>query len=75
MKKYISYRSSQLLNALIVQKKDFFTLTDALNILVDKDYAKHWNGHLANQMTEMPDFNDVWRELGKHWRKLQKFIE
>lgn len=39
MKKHISYRSSQLLNALIVQKKDFFTLTDALNILVDKDYS------------------------------------
>ena len=37
--------------------------------------AKHWEVHLFNQMTELPDFNDVWRELGKHWRKYQKFIE
>jgi len=39
MNKSISYRSSQLLNALIDQKKEFFTLTDALNILHGKDYA------------------------------------
>ncbi|MEX2336300.1 MAG: nucleotidyl transferase AbiEii/AbiGii toxin family protein [Fulvivirga sp.] len=38
-------------------------------------FAKHWKDHLTNQMTEIPDFNDVWRELGKHWRKFQKFIE
>ncbi|MCE2435525.1 MAG: nucleotidyl transferase AbiEii/AbiGii toxin family protein [Candidatus Latescibacteria bacterium] len=41
----------------------------------EKTFAKHWKDHLANQMTEIPDFNDVWRELGKHWRKFQKFIE
>jgi uncharacterized protein len=41
----------------------------------EKTFAKHWKDHLANQMTETPDFNDVWRELGKHWRKFQKFIE
>ena len=41
----------------------------------EKIFAKHWREHLANQMTEIPDFNDVWRELGKHWRKFQKFIE
>lgn len=39
MNKNISYRSSQLLNALIDQKKEFFTLTDTLNILQGKDYA------------------------------------
>ncbi len=39
MNKNISYRSSQLLNVLIAQKKDFFTLTDAVTILVDKDYS------------------------------------
>jgi predicted nucleotidyltransferase component of viral defense system len=38
-------------------------------------FAKHWKEHLVNQMKETPDFNDVWRELGKHWRKFQKFIE
>ena len=41
----------------------------------EKTFAKHWKDHLANQMTEIPDFNDVWRELGKHWRRFQKFIE
>lgn len=41
----------------------------------EKIYAKHWKEHLTNQMTEIPDFNDVWRELGKHWRKFKKFIE
>lgn len=41
----------------------------------EKTYAKHWNEHLANQIRDIPDFNDVWRELGKHWRKFQKFIE
>lgn len=41
----------------------------------EKTYAKHWKEHLANQMTEIPDFNEVWRELGKHWRKFQKFVE
>jgi uncharacterized protein len=41
----------------------------------EKIFAKHWKDHLSNQMTEIPDFNDVWRELGKHWRKFQKFIE
>ncbi len=40
-----------------------------------KTYAKHWYGHLANQMTAIPDFSKVWRELGKHWRIFQKFNE
>lgn len=39
MNKNISYRSSQLLNALIARKKDFFALSDALSILSDKDYS------------------------------------
>jgi len=37
MNKNISYRSSQLLNALIDQKKEFFTLKDASEILLGKD--------------------------------------
>ena len=41
----------------------------------EKTFAKQWQENLTNQMTEIPDFNDVWRELGKHWRKFQKFIE
>ena len=39
MNKSISYRSSQLLNGLIDQKKEFFTLTDTLSILQGKEYA------------------------------------
>ncbi|MBL7110882.1 MAG: transcriptional regulator [Bacteroidales bacterium] len=39
MIKNISYRSSQLLNALIDQKKEFFTIKDALNILPEKNNA------------------------------------
>ncbi|MFQ5334705.1 MAG: nucleotidyl transferase AbiEii/AbiGii toxin family protein [Flavobacteriales bacterium] len=41
----------------------------------EKTFAKHWKDHLAKQMTEIAEFNDVWRELGKHWRRFQKFIE
>ncbi len=37
MNKNISYRSSQLLSALIEQRKDFFTLKDAVNIFSGKD--------------------------------------
>lgn len=39
MRKAVSYRSSQLLNALIDQRKDFFTLNDAREILQAKDDA------------------------------------
>lgn len=40
----------------------------------EKTFEKHWRTHLANQMTDLPEFKDVWRELGKHWRKFQKSI-
>lgn len=39
MKKHISYRSSDLLSALIDRNKDFFTLKEATEILPEKDYA------------------------------------
>ena len=50
---------------------------DLIKVVDQKEniFAKHWKNHLANQVTEIPEFNDVWRELGKHWRKFQKFIE
>jgi uncharacterized protein len=57
--KYKGYKPNELIK--VVEQKE-------------KTFAKHWKDHLANQMTETPDFNDVWRELGKHWRKFQKFI-
>jgi predicted nucleotidyltransferase component of viral defense system len=33
-----------------------------------------WNNSLVNQFKEVPDFNEVWRTLGKHWRKYNKAI-
>ncbi len=39
MNKNISYRSSHLLSELIRQKKEFFSLDDAMSILSGKDYA------------------------------------
>jgi uncharacterized protein len=41
----------------------------------NKTLARHWNNHLGNQMTDIPDFYEVWRVLGKHFRRFQKFIE
>jgi len=32
-----------------------------------------WEEHLSHQINNLPDFNDVWRALGKHWRKFIKF--
>jgi len=36
-------------------------------------FARNWDLHLANQITDLPDFKDVWRELGKHWKRFSKF--
>ena len=41
----------------------------------EKVFVRHWQEHLTNQMTEIPEFSKVWRELRKHWRTFQKFIE
>lgn len=38
MKKHISYRSAEFLDALSNRKQDFFTLKEAVEILSDKDY-------------------------------------
>lgn len=40
----------------------------------EKIFAKLWGEHLSHQVKDLPDFSDVWRELGKHWRKFEKFI-
>lgn len=32
-------------------------------------FKKQWDQHLANQIRDIPDFEDVWRRLGKHWKK------
>ncbi len=41
----------------------------------EKIFARQWRGHLSNQMSTLPEFEDVWRDLKKHWRIFQKFIK
>lgn len=33
-------------------------------------FKRHWENNLANQVNEVPDFDEVWRLLKKHWKKL-----
>lgn len=35
-------------------------------------FKKEWNTNLVNQIKEIPNFDEVWRSLGKHWRKFEK---
>jgi predicted nucleotidyltransferase component of viral defense system len=37
-------------------------------------FKKQWETSLVNQIKEIPDFAEVWRTLGKHWRKFEKQI-
>ena len=37
-------------------------------------FEQMWNGNLVNQIKEIPDFEDVWRHLGKHWRQFEKLV-
>lgn len=38
-------------------------------------FQKNWEQHLSVQLNDLPDFEDVWRGLGKHWRKFTRFIK
>ena len=35
-------------------------------------FKRQWNEHLTDQVSIVPDFEDVWRRLGKHWRKFEE---
>ena len=35
-------------------------------------FKRQWNEHLVNQISEVPDFEEVWRGLGKHWRRFER---
>ena len=37
-------------------------------------FKRQWENHLENQIKGIPDFENVWRELGKHWKKFNKII-
>ena len=40
----------------------------------EKTFQTHWNAYLTNQMSAVPEFSEVWRELAKHWKKFEKII-
>ena len=49
-------------------------LTDT--VLKKKEtFKSQWEKHLVNQINEIPNFEDVWRELGKHWRRFDKVVK
>ena len=33
-------------------------------------FKRHWKNNLVNQVSEVPGFDEVWRQLKKHWKKL-----
>lgn len=37
-------------------------------------FKRQWEENLVNQIRDVPDFDDVWRRLGKHWKKFEKTI-
>lgn len=36
-------------------------------------FKRQWENRLVNQVRELPNFDDIWRELGKHLRRFEKF--
>jgi len=39
----------------------------------EKIFSRLWADHLIHQVKDLADFRDVWRELGKHWKRFEKF--
>lgn len=37
-------------------------------------FKAQWETSLHQQIKDIPDFDHVWRSLGKHWKKYNKFI-
>lgn len=37
-------------------------------------FKRQWEENLVNQIRDVPAFDDVWRKLGKHWKKFDKMI-
>ena len=40
----------------------------------ESTFSRQWETSLSKQIKDIPDFNDVWRTLGKHWKKFDKII-
>ena len=34
-------------------------------------FKRQWDEHLINQIKEIPEFEEVWRRLRKHWKKFE----
>ncbi len=41
----------------------------------EQAFKKQWETQLVNQIKNIPDFDVVWRELRKHWRRFEKFLD
>ncbi len=37
-------------------------------------FKRQWENHLVNQIKNIPNFEDVWRTLRRHWRRFEKVI-
>lgn len=44
-------------------------------ILKVEIFKRQWNISLVNQIKTIPAFEDVWRTLGKHWKKFDKLVK
>ena len=38
-------------------------------------FKAEWNNSLVNQIKDVPEFNEVWRTLRRHWKKYSEAIE
>jgi predicted nucleotidyltransferase component of viral defense system len=45
-----------------------------LVLVKEVTFKRQWGASLNQQIKDVPDFDDVWRSLGKHWKKYDKFI-
>ena len=41
----------------------------------ERTFQRIWDQHLSVQIHNLPDFENVWRDLRKHWRKFSRFIQ
>ena len=49
---------------------------ELVQVVIKKEqiFSKLWADHLQHQVKDLPDFKEVWRELGKYWKRFEKFI-
>ena len=52
------------------KKLDPADLVNSVQNKMDR-FKRQWNEHLINQIKDIPDFDDVWRRLSKHWKRFE----